>query len=83
MTLVALVPAFLPAVPHDPMDHQSLRYRLEADGRYVLYSIGVDGKDDGGRADTAKTGEVFRGWRPEKMYDVVWPQAAEALPKKK
>lgn len=43
-----LVPQFLPAVPADPFDGQPLRYhRLEKD--YVIYSIGSDGEDNGGR----------------------------------
>jgi hypothetical protein len=47
-SLEALVPEFLPAVPYDCMVGQPLRYRLKADGGYVLYSVGEDGKDDGG-----------------------------------
>jgi hypothetical protein len=84
MALTALVPAFLPAVPLDPMDHQPLRYRLSSDGDYVLYSIGVDGKDDGGDGRFVKEQGGGKGWRPEKTADAVWPRVpAEALPKKK
>jgi hypothetical protein len=43
-----LVPQFLPAVPLDPFDGQPLRYHRLEKG-YLIYSIGSDGHDDGGR----------------------------------
>ena len=43
-----LVPEFLDAVPQDWIDGKPLRYKLEG-GRFVLYSIGWNAKDDGGR----------------------------------
>jgi hypothetical protein len=43
-----LVPQFLSAVPTDPFDGQPLRYHLLEKG-YVIYSIGSDGEDNGGR----------------------------------
>ena len=45
--LEALVPELLPSVPYDYMSAKPLGYRLKADGTYVLYSVGEDGKDDG------------------------------------
>jgi hypothetical protein len=42
-----LVPAYLPVVPIDPFDGQPLHYKKLAKG-YVVYSVGEDGKDDGG-----------------------------------
>jgi hypothetical protein len=47
-TLEELVPAHLNSVPIDPLDGQPLRY-LRRDQGYVLYSIGSDQQDDGGR----------------------------------
>lgn len=48
-TLDALVPAYLAKVPNDPFALSGpLRYRQQG-SRYVLYSVGPDGKDDGGR----------------------------------
>lgn len=47
-TLAALTPQFLAKVPPDLMDGKPMRYRREADGTYVLYSVGLNGKDDGG-----------------------------------
>ena len=45
-----LVPKFLPQVPIDPFDGQPLRYVVRED-EYIIYSIGRDGKDDGGHGD--------------------------------
>lgn len=46
--LQALVPEFLADAPLDYMDGKLLRYRPNADGTFTLYSVGTDGKDDGG-----------------------------------
>jgi hypothetical protein len=48
-TLDALTPDLIPAVPRDRFDGGPLRYAI-IDGRPVLYSVGTDRKDDGGRA---------------------------------
>jgi hypothetical protein len=42
-----LVPEFLTVVPSDPFDGRPLRYKKLVKG-YVVYSVGEDGKDDGG-----------------------------------
>ena len=54
--LDALAPAYLNHVPDDQFALQgALRYRRTKAG-YVLYSVGPDGKDDGGRPiDSPKT----------------------------
>ncbi|MEW6307147.1 MAG: hypothetical protein AB1705_27095 [Verrucomicrobiota bacterium] len=78
-----LVPEFLGAVPVDYMDGQPLRYRLNADGTFVLYSAGDNGIDDGG--NPAWVGQkTFPGIADGR--DMVWPKAAPppkplALPK--
>lgn len=47
--LSMLVPTYVPAVPSDPFAVGApLRYRRERSG-YVLYSVGPDGEDNGGR----------------------------------
>ncbi|MCK4658228.1 MAG: hypothetical protein KAV82_01785 [Phycisphaerae bacterium] len=46
-TLDELIPKFLPYLPIDYADRQPLRYRLTDDG-FLLYSIDVNGIDDGG-----------------------------------
>jgi len=47
-TLEKLVPKYLGAVPRDPIDGEELRYKRLEKG-YVVYSIGQDRSDDGGR----------------------------------
>jgi hypothetical protein len=50
-SLAALVAAgYLPAIPTDPLDGLPLRWKPLADG-VVIYTIGEDGKDDGGKLD--------------------------------
>jgi hypothetical protein len=46
-SLDALVPDLLRAVPMDPFDGKPLRYRRNAE-EVAVYSVGPDGKDDGG-----------------------------------
>jgi hypothetical protein len=46
--LAALVPQYLPAIPEDLFSGGPFRYKREGAG-YVLYSVGPNGKDDGGR----------------------------------
>ena len=43
------MPKYLPAIPEDIFSGGPLRYKREGPG-YVLYSVGRNGKDDGGRA---------------------------------
>lgn len=87
-TLAELVPRFLPGVPADPMDGQPLRYRPLANGKFLLYSIGWDGVDQGGDA-TEPPPAVVGGssWhmtilgdesRWQKGRDWIWPMAATA-----
>lgn len=64
--LAALVPGFLSTLPTDWMDGQSLRYRLNADGTYTLYSVGDDGRDDGGDPTPAAPGR-------SDGRDLLWP----------
>ena len=48
--LADLVPEFIDAIPIDPFNGEPLRYKKLAEG-YVVYSVGVDGEDDGGSGD--------------------------------
>ena len=73
-TLTALVPQFLEKIPTDVIDGQPLRYRKNADGSYLLYSIGWNQKDDGG------TRVMTKGATPsvdEKQSDWVWELPAK------
>ncbi len=44
-----LVPVYLDHVPPDVIDGQPTRYRVTPEGRYALWSIGWNGRDDGGQ----------------------------------
>ena len=57
----ALVPQYLPAVPKDPFADGDLLYRREGKG-FVLYSVGPNGRDDGGTIDS-RPGEGDIVWR--------------------
>jgi hypothetical protein len=47
--LAALAPRYLKRVPQDRFSGKALIYRAGKNG-YLLYSVGVNGKDDGGRS---------------------------------
>ena len=49
-SLEKLTPDLLPAVPTDPNDGNPIRYKRLDDGA-VVYSVGEDGGDDGGKID--------------------------------
>jgi hypothetical protein len=72
--LATLVPKFLPALPRDDMDGKTLRYKLRPDGGFLLYSVGLDGKDDGGDSAPANNKKhVTQIWD---CRDAVWPAPA-------
>jgi hypothetical protein len=54
-TLEALVPQFLEKIPHDVIGGQPPHYRREANGKFLLYSVGWSGQDGGGVAGSANT----------------------------
>jgi hypothetical protein len=78
-TLDQLTPDLLQTVPIDCMDGQPLRYRPNVDGTFLLYSVGTDGKDDGGNPSLQKNinyaGSNFH-WQNDHALDWVWPQPA-------
>lgn len=49
--LSELPPEYLTAIPADPVTGQPMSYRLTEQGRYKLWSIGTDGKDDQGQVN--------------------------------
>ena len=72
-SLGALTPSLLPAVPIDRFDGQPLRYRI-VEGRPVIYSIGSDLDDDGGRpalrqADGKPENAAARKWRSREAVE--------------
>lgn len=70
----ALVLQFLAAVPHDVIGGQPLKYRREADGRFVLYSVGWNETDDGGKVVVGKGAAPMPDYR---AGDWVWQYPAK------
>ena len=74
-SLDALTPQWLPKVPPARYDGRPIKYRL-VDGQPLLYSVGVDRKDDGGRLPdvsslgpdapnrAAQANRLARDWQP-------------------
>ena len=55
-TLDALAPQFIDRLPHDVINGQSIKYRRTDEGQFVLYSVGWNEKDDGGKLAFKKEG---------------------------
>ena len=72
-TLGDLTPAILKTIPLDYMNGQTLHYRENSDGTFLLYSVGENGVDDGGNSPSHKWWEFY--WIAD-TFDLVWPQPA-------
>lgn len=70
VALSELAPQFLAAELVDPWSGQPLRYQLNADGTFTLYSVGEDGRDDGGDPVSATVTNAPSLWTGK---DAVWP----------
>ena len=57
-SLDVLAPQFMDKIPHDIIGGQPLHYRREANGQFVLYSVGWNETDDGGVVGLTKSGAV-------------------------
>jgi hypothetical protein len=55
------------------MSGQALHYQKNADGTFLLYSVGENGVDDGGNPSLHKWWEFY--WLAHTL-DLVWPQPA-------
>ena len=81
-SLTALVPGVLPRLPVDFMDGQPLRYRRTEDGRFVLYSVGLDCVDNGGEVIRPRRTSPYGPRRGllgfREGSDVVWARPASA-----
>jgi hypothetical protein len=55
-TLEALVPRFIGKLPHDLINGQRLKYHRTDDGQFVLYSVGWNETDEGGKVALTKSG---------------------------
>jgi hypothetical protein len=64
--LKALVPEYLASVPLDPFTGEAIKYRQLAKG-YVVYSVGNDLSDDGGRERTVRKHD-----EPPVSYDITF-----------
>jgi hypothetical protein len=66
-TLDALAPQFIGKIPNDVINGQPLHYRRTEGGKFVLYSVGWDEKDDGGNIFLTDKGAI-----DQKRGDWVW-----------
>jgi hypothetical protein len=57
-TLEALAPKFVEKLPHDLITGQPLKYRRTDDGKFVLYAVGWNEADDGGKVELTKSGNA-------------------------
>jgi hypothetical protein len=66
--LNVLAPRFISVLPHDIINGQPLKYRRTDNGKFILYSVGWNEKDDGGviALGKSKYQDVLQG-------DWVWP----------
>jgi hypothetical protein len=77
--LQELVPHYLPEVPRDFMNGQPVRYLVSNDGHFLLYSVGLDCVDNGGRIPPQRS---ERPYPPGSAFglgngtDLVWPKPA-------
>ncbi|MEE8459111.1 MAG: hypothetical protein V3S08_04525 [Phycisphaerales bacterium] len=67
--LDALVPLFLPRVPPDRFDGGPMKYVLR-NGDPVLYVVGTDRDDDGGRTPPPPNTERAKLWQPLDDFEV-------------
>ena len=79
-SLADLAPEFLKTPPIDFMDGQPLRYQLNDDGHFILYSVGLDCVDNGGKiqprmGDAGFERPAYPG-APLPEADIVWPLPA-------
>ncbi len=82
-TLEELSQTFQKSTPTDFMTGQPLHFRRTDDGNFILYSVGLDGADDGGKLSLSED-EFFRASRLGTVKtpahgDIVWPRAASAV----
>jgi hypothetical protein len=68
-----LLPEFLSILPHEVYSDAEMKYRLEPDGNYLLYSVGFDHKDDGGiSVRRGTTGPASWREQPDWVWRLPW-----------
>jgi hypothetical protein len=66
------------SIPLDVISGKPMGYRKTGDGRYALWCVGFDGKDDGGKRGLDATNPLNTGFsRPDYVGDWVWDFAAK------
>ena len=65
-----LVPGHLPGVPVDRLTGEPVKYRVGEDGPLV-YSVGVDGDDDGGQPPVERDGDIANDMASPKRFRAV------------
>jgi hypothetical protein len=73
-SLDALAPAYIDELPHDIMNGQPYHYRLRLDGTFLLYSVGWNQVDDGGKVVYKKDAPMQIDYT---QGDWVWPTPAK------
>jgi hypothetical protein len=63
--LDTLVPQYLPQIPADRITGEPVKYKL-ANGRPLIYSVGADRDDDGGKPPPGKNGWMKAAWSEPK-----------------
>jgi hypothetical protein len=58
LALSGLSPEWIGALPNDPFDERPLRFKRLPAGGYIVYSIGPDQQDNGGRVRPPMAGDV-------------------------
>jgi hypothetical protein len=58
LALSGLSPEWISALPNDPFDERPLRFKRLPGGGYVVYSVGPDQQDNGGRVRPPMAGDV-------------------------
>lgn len=69
-SLGVLVPQFMKKIPHDIVGGQPFKYRRTDDGQFLLYSVGWNGTDDGGKVRLPEGREASGPFRGESSVNI-------------
>ncbi len=75
-SLAELLPAYLKSAPTDFADGQPMRYKLDPDGLFLLYSVELNGASNHSRLGPAKKSEKLRSSNGPDGKNLVWPKPA-------
>jgi hypothetical protein len=77
-TLSDLTPQLLPEVPADRITGAPVRFRI-VDSRTLVYSVGADRKDDGGRPARVRNSKE-ESYLAESQSAAVWDSTPDSIP---